>query len=54
LIVSGAQSMNAEWARRRPSGRFLAKVSEYLLSLPFDLKILQEAVTDPDLDRGGA
>ncbi len=31
---------------------FLQKVSEYLLSLPFDLKILQEAVTDPDLDRG--
>jgi hypothetical protein len=30
---------------------FLDKVSEYLLSLPFDLKILQEAVTDPDLDR---
>jgi hypothetical protein len=30
---------------------FLEKVSEYLLSLPFDLKILQEAVTDPDLDR---
>lgn len=31
---------------------FLEKVTEYLLSLPFDLKILQEAVTDPDLDRG--
>ena len=31
---------------------FLDKVTEYLLSLPFDLKILQEAVTDPDLDRG--
>ncbi len=31
---------------------FLAKVGEYLLSLPFDLKILQEAVTDPDLERG--
>jgi len=31
---------------------FLEKVAEYLLSLPFDLKILQEAVTDPDLDRG--
>jgi hypothetical protein len=31
---------------------FLEKISEYLLSLPFDLKILQEAVTDPDLDRG--
>src|SRR5262249_8922162 len=30
---------------------FLEKVSEYLLSLPFDLKILQEAVTDPDLDK---
>lgn len=31
---------------------FLEKMAEYLLSLPFDLKILQEAVTDPDLDRG--
>lgn len=30
---------------------FLDKVTEYLLSLPFDLKILQEAVADPDLDR---
>lgn len=30
---------------------FLEKMGEYLLSLPFDLKILQEAVTDPDLDR---
>jgi hypothetical protein len=29
--------------------KFVEKVSEYLLSLPFDLKILQEAVTDPDL-----
>lgn len=29
---------------------FLERVSEYLLSLPFDLKILQEAVTDLDLD----
>jgi len=31
---------------------FLEKVGEYLLSLPFDLKILQEAVTHPDLERG--
>jgi hypothetical protein len=31
---------------------FLGKVGEYLLSLPFDLKILQEAVTHPDLERG--
>lgn len=30
---------------------FVEKVSEYLLSLPFDLKVLQEAVTDPDLAR---
>jgi hypothetical protein len=30
---------------------FLEKVGEYLLSLPFDLKVLQEAVTDPDLER---
>src|SRR3954462_192110 len=30
---------------------FLQKVAEYLVSLPFDLKILQEAVADPDLDR---
>jgi hypothetical protein len=30
---------------------FLEKIGEYLLSLPFDLKILQEAVTDPDLAR---
>jgi hypothetical protein len=29
---------------------FLEKVTEYLVSLPFDLKILQEAVTDPDLE----
>jgi hypothetical protein len=31
--------------------KFLARVSEYLVSLPFDLKILQEAVADPDLER---
>ena len=30
---------------------FLEKITEYLLSLPFDLRILQEAVADPDLDR---
>jgi hypothetical protein len=30
---------------------FLERVSEYLLSLPYDLKILQEAITDPDLDK---
>ena len=31
--------------------RFLATVSEYLVSLPFDLKVLFEAKDDPDLDR---
>jgi hypothetical protein len=36
---------------KEASGPFLERVCEYLLSLPFDLKILQEAVTNPDLDR---
>ena len=31
--------------------RFLSLIGEYLVSLPSDLKILQEAVADPDLDR---
>lgn len=31
---------------------FLSKVGEYLLSLPYDAKLLQEAASDPDLDRG--
>lgn len=30
---------------------FLDRIGEYLLSLPFDLKVLQEAVIDPDLER---
>ena len=30
---------------------FLSRVSEYLLSLPFDLKILQEALTNDELPR---
>jgi hypothetical protein len=30
---------------------FLETIGEYLISLPFDLKILQEAVADPDLER---
>ncbi len=30
---------------------FVERIGEYLLSLPYDLKVLQEAVTDPDLDR---
>lgn len=29
---------------------FLTRVSEYLVSFPFDLKILQEAIADPDLE----
>jgi len=31
--------------------QFVDRMCEYLLSLPYDLKILQEAVTDPDLDK---
>lgn len=30
---------------------FLSRVRQYLISLPFDLKILQEAVADPELER---
>jgi len=30
---------------------FVPKVSDYLVSLPYDLKILQEAASDPDLER---
>lgn len=33
------------------SRKFLAKVSEYLVSLPFDLAILQEVVTQAELPR---
>src|SRR5438132_624320 len=29
---------------------FLSRVCDYLVSLPFDLKVLQEAVADLDLD----
>ncbi|HEY3352703.1 MAG TPA: hypothetical protein VGQ83_05610 [Polyangia bacterium] len=31
--------------------RFLATIGRYLVSLPFDLKLLYEAMTDPELDR---
>jgi hypothetical protein len=37
---------------REAERSFLERISDLLLSLPFDLKILQEAVTDPDLERG--
>ncbi len=32
-------------------GQFLEKVCAYILSLPYDLDVLQEVVTDPDLER---
>ncbi|MSP59343.1 MAG: hypothetical protein EXR72_03200 [Myxococcales bacterium] len=38
--------MSAKEAERS----FLANISDHLLSLPFDLKVLQEAASDPDLD----
>ncbi len=37
---------------KEAGSEFLTKVCDYLVSLPFDLKILQEAVTDPDLEKG--
>jgi hypothetical protein len=39
--------MNAQEKERR----FLSLLGEYLVSLPSDLKVLQEAVADPNLDR---
>jgi hypothetical protein len=36
---------------KEAGSEFLAKTCEYLISLPFDLKFLQEAASDPDLDR---
>src|SRR5688572_20545643 len=38
-------------APKETEHRFISRLSEYLVSLPFDLKVLQEAVSDPDLDR---
>jgi hypothetical protein len=43
--------MNAAMPSVEVERSFVEKLSEYLLSLPFDLKILQEAVTDTDLDK---
>ncbi len=51
MIVLRPSDMKPSMGEKAAEGPFLEKVSEYLLSLPFDLKILQEAVTDPDLDR---
>lgn len=41
--------MDAKEVRRE----LLARAWDYLVSLPFDSKILQEAASDPDLDRRG-
>src|SRR5262245_41138839 len=43
--------MYAEMGVKEAERPFLEKVTEYLISLPFDLKVLQDAVTDPDLER---
>lgn len=36
---------------RETEQRFLSRIGELLIALPFDLKVLQEAASDPDLDR---
>jgi hypothetical protein len=37
----------------KEAGReLLGRTCEYLVALPFDVKVLQEAVADPDLDKG--
>lgn len=51
MIISAPLGMTRGMAAAEVERTFVARVSEYLLSLPFDLKILQEAVTDPDLEK---
>ncbi len=51
LIISVAVCKNRSMSASEVERQFLERVSEYLLSLPFDLKILQEAVADSDLDK---
>ena len=51
LVESGPIGYDRRMSPKETEGRFLSKISEYLISLPFDLRMLQEAVSDPDLDR---
>lgn len=51
LIISHAAGMNSTMSVAGVESTFVERLSEYLVSLPYDLKILQEAVTDPDLEK---
>src|SRR5439155_951561 len=51
LEKSSTERYEGRMRPKETEARFLSILSEYLVSLPFDLKILQEAVADPDLDR---
>ena len=51
LIISHAAGMNSTMSVAEAESTFVERLSEYLVSLPYDLKILQEAVTDPDLEK---
>jgi hypothetical protein len=52
LEISTVKRYDGPMSVKETERRFLSILGEYLVSLPFDLKVLQEAVTDPDLDRG--
>ncbi len=49
-MFSHALGMNCVMAAAEVERSFLERVSEYLISLPYDLKILQEAVPNLDLE----
>jgi hypothetical protein len=49
LENSSTKSYDGRMSAKETERSFLSKLSEYLLSLPFDLKILQEAASNLDL-----
>jgi hypothetical protein len=49
LENSSTKSYDGRMAAKETERSFLSKLGEYLLSLPFDLKILQEAASNLDL-----
>jgi uncharacterized membrane protein YkvA (DUF1232 family) len=52
ILLKSPGSRGKKTAMNQPlERRFLSTVSRYLVSLPFDLKVLFEAKDDPDLDR---
>jgi hypothetical protein len=49
LENSSTQRYDGRMGAKETEQRFISRLGEYLVSLPFDLKVLQEAASDPDL-----